>query len=176
MSICSNINDPVNEPIEGDSFEKNVNFVTIYDIFAIKSEKTSDWLTGSTQVRSWKLSHSLSSVFCTLTCFPFETIVCIKMANAAADDFWWWSITISQSESARFAFATWGPWLGSSAPHWHVYSTRSGRVSLNAPSPFMPRAVRYWKKLGPSFTCGYNYSRWSAFSKMPYRKVESFSL
>lgn len=42
MSICRNINDPVNEPIDGDSFEKNVNFVTIYDIFTIKREKTSD--------------------------------------------------------------------------------------------------------------------------------------
>lgn len=82
----------------------------------------------------------------------------------------------SRSESSRFDFATWGPWLGSFAPHWHVYSTRSSRVSLNAPSPFMPRAMRYWKKLGPSFTCGYDYSRWSDFSKMPYRKVESFSL
>lgn len=42
MSICRNINDPVNEPIDGDSFEKNVNFATIYDIFTIKREKTSD--------------------------------------------------------------------------------------------------------------------------------------
>lgn len=167
----------VNESIDWDLFERNVNFVIIYDIFIIKRENEwADWL-DQPKCISRKLSHSFFFVLRSLLALLSKWL-CVPKWEMQLQMIWWWSITIRE---LTFWFCYVGSMTLVDCALLFCSSLARARHALwqsflECPSPITPRATRCWKKSGPSFACRYNYSRWSDFSKMLHRKVESFLL